>query len=222
MRASLILFAAMTVSCSHVQKEEMTADEHRAEAAVHLEKAREERELYDPSKTMRPAPRAAGSPMFGQVDVPFEPYNPSDAHMQAADREMIEANQHLAAARALEKFEDQACSGLSVAERSACPLFASAVKQVEWKEGGFKLTFKQASEAAQTFPRLRCHLAFAVANGFDRPSCPLFVKGTTLRRDGADGIVFEGDSPEVAIALRAQARRIFPSVAAVQPPTSSR
>ena len=221
MRSALFLAAVLTASCSHVQTDGMTAEEHRAEAAVHLEKAREERELYDPAKTMRPAPRAAGSPMFGQVDVPFDPYNPSDAHMQAADREMIEANQHLAAAKALEKFEDQSCAGLSPAQRSACPLFASAVKQVEWKEGGFKLTFKEASEAALTFPRLRCHLAFAVANGFDRPSCPLLVKGTSLRREGADGIIFEGDSPEVAGALRTQARRIFPA-AEVPPSTSSR
>jgi hypothetical protein len=221
MRTPLFLMAAMTASCSHVQTDEMTADEHRTEAAVHLEKAREERDQYDPSKTMRPAPRAAGSSMFGQADVPFEPYNPSDTHMQAADQEMIEANRHLAAAKALEKFEDQACTGLSPAERSACPLFASAVRRVEWREGGFKLTFKQASEAAQTFPRLRCHLAYAVANGFDRPSCPLFVKGTKLLREGAEDIIFEGDSPEAASALRAQARRIFPA-SELPPSTSSR
>lgn len=211
MRASMLLAGVMAVSCSHVNSEGKTVEENRNEAALHLEKAREERDRYDPSKLMRPAPRGPGSASFGKVDAPFESYEPSDAHLQAADRELIEANAHLAAARSLEAFEDQACGGLSAAQRSACPLFASSVRRVEWAKDGFKLLFKQASEAAQTYPRLRCHLAYAMANGFDRPSCPLFVKGTTLRQEGADGIVFAGDSVEVARALRVQAQRIFSS-----------
>ena len=93
---------------------------------------------------------------------------------------------------------------------------APARGPLKWRS---PLTFKEASGAAQTFPRLRCHLAFAVASGFDRPSCPLFIKGTTLRQEGADGITFSGDSPEVARALRSEARRIFPAskTAAISP-----
>ncbi len=69
-----------------------------------------------------------------------------------------------------------------------------------------------------TFQRLRCHLAYAVATGFDRPSCPLFLKGTTLRRVDDSGIAFDGDSEAVAIALRATARRVF--VGGVEPSAS--
>ena len=211
MRASMVVLGVMAASCSHVKAESQTVDEHRTEAEIHLENAREEQAQADPAQPMRPAPRGPGSPMFGQLDVPFEPYFPSDEHLQAADRELAAANAHLAAAKSLEKFEDKACEGVSAGERASCPLFASTVRRVDWVKDGFKLTFKQVTDAAQTFPRLRCHLAYAVASGFDQPSCPLFLKGTTLRREGTDAIAFESDSPEVAVALRAQARRIFPA-----------
>jgi hypothetical protein len=141
--------------------------------------------------------------------------------MQAADRELVEANAHLAAAKTLESFEDEACIGLSAGERASCPLFASSVRRVEWEKDGFKLFFKQEDEATRTFARLRCHLSYAVASGFDRPSCPLFLKGTKLHREGADGVVFTGDSSDVAAALRAQARRVFPASKTPPAPTAS-
>ena len=122
---------------------------------------------------------------------------------------MVEANSHLAAARSLEAFEDKACAGLSAGERFSCPLFASRVRRVEWARDGFTLTFKQTIDATQTYARLRCHLAYAIATGFDRPSCPLFIPGTTLRQGGADAITFVGDSPDVASALRTKAREVF-------------
>ena len=71
-----------------------------------------------------------------------------------------------------------------------------------------------------TFARLRCHLAYAVASGFDQPSCPLFLKGTKLSEEGGDSIIFSSESAEVAEALRAQARRVFPAPA--MPPVSSK
>lgn len=209
MRAPILLLGLL-VSCTHVRTEGKTAEEHRNEAAIHLETAQKEKQQYDPSKTMRPAPRGPGSTLFVQTDVPFEPYNPSDEHMQAADGELAEAAAHLAAAKKLEAFEDKACTGLSEGERSACPLFASSVRRVEWVKDGFKITFKKPGDAAPTFARLNCHLAYAVATGFDRPSCPLFIKGTTVRKDEGDSVVFAGASPEVASALRTEARRLWP------------
>ena len=83
-------------------------------------------------------------------------------------------------------------------------------RHVTWIKAGFKLTFSQPADVKQSYQRLSCHLAYAVASGFDKPSCPLFIKGTTLRREGTDSIEFAGDSEAVADALRARARRIFP------------
>jgi hypothetical protein len=193
MRSSVLFLGLMLASCSHVQRAGVSTEEPRGEERRHFGKSRVEQ-----TKT-------------AHGDVPFDAYTLSDEHVQAADRELIEASAHLTAAKSLEAFEDRACVGLSGAERSACPLFASRVQQVEWAEDGFTLTFKQASDAAQTYPRLRCHLAYAVSTGFDRPSCPLFIPGTTLRPRGTDGITFSGDSADVASALRVAARRIFPA-----------
>ncbi len=213
MRPLILTLGLVLASCSHVKTDALTADEHRTEAQVHLEKAREAEEKVDPTDTTRPAARGPGSPVFGAVDGHFAPYNPSDVHLQEADRELEKANAHLAAAKTLETFEDKACEGLSAGERSSCPLFASSVKRVEWVKDGFKLVMKDPNQTAPTFARLRCHLAYAVASGFDRPSCPLFLKGTKLSEEGGTSIIFSSESAEVAEALRAQARRVFPAPA---------
>ena len=181
----LLLGVVVTSSCAHLEDAGPTVEEHRKEAAVLLEKV--------------------------QVDARFDSYELDDQQARVADRELIDASAHLTAAKSLESFEDNACVGVSTAERSSCPLFASSVRRVEWAKDGFRLTFKQPSEAARTFPRLRCHLAYAISNGFDRPSCPLFIPGTSLRREGDEGITFAGDSAAVASALRVQARRVFPT-----------
>ncbi|MDP1827713.1 MAG: hypothetical protein Q8L48_30855 [Archangium sp.] len=205
MRISLLWLGLMAASCSHVK--DQTVDEHQNLAARHVEKANEESAKYDPNHPMRAAPRAPGTENFG-IDPAFESWNPTEVHLAAADREMDQANQHLVAAKSLLTFEDQACAGMSAGERSSCPLLASSVGSVEWAKDGFKLTFKQPDAAAQTYRRLNCHLAYAVATGFDRPSCPLFVKGTTLKQ-GKDSVEFAGDTTEVANALRAQAVKVF-------------
>ncbi len=203
---SFCCLALLSISCAHV--EQLTVDEHRNEAALHTEKARKETEKFDPTATMRAAPRTQ-STSIAPGDVPFEPYNPSQSHLQAADRELAQANAHLAAAETLVKFEDQACAGLSAGERASCPLFASSVSQVSWLADGFKLTFIRAADAAPTLQRLSCHLAYAASSGFDQPSCPLFLKGTSIDKAGDGAIAFRGNSAEVAQALRGQARRIF-------------
>ena len=205
MRASLLFVGLMLASCSHVQDE--TVAQHQNDAQLHLEKAREEQGKVDNSDMMRAAPRAPGIGLVGG-DVPFEPYNPSEAHVAAADAELRLANEHFAAAKQLMVFEDKACAGMSTAERSSCPLFASSVNHVTWIKDGFRLNFTRAEEMPPTYRRLSCHLAFASASGFDRPSCPLFMKGTSLRKEGADGIEFAGDSAEVADALRSEERRV--------------
>jgi hypothetical protein len=150
--------------------------------------------------------------MGGVPDDRIESYNPTDEHLTIADQQLSEANEHLKAAKKLLAFEDKACTGLTEGERSACPLLASSVARVEPTNTGFTLRFKPSVDVGQTTKLLTCHLAYAVATGFDRPSCPLFVKGTTLRAAGATGLEFIGDSATVGVALRTQARRIFTGI----------
>jgi hypothetical protein len=201
-----------------VPAKDETVTQHRNDAVLHLNLAKEEQSKAM-SEAQRPSPRAPGSMMFGVPPAPYESYNPRDAHLQAADLELSKASEHLAAAKTLVTFEDKACAGLSEGARSACPLFASSVSLVETNQSGFKLTFWPHVDAVETFQRLNCHLAYATASGFDRPSCPLFLRGTTLRRASDHEIVFIGETAEIAEALRSQARRVFigTETAAIEP-----
>lgn len=214
----LLALTLLTVSCTHVRAKDETVAEHQNEAAIHQGRAREERAKFDPTEARRVPPR---SPMMGAeigAGAFEESYNPTSSHLAAADREMREANAHLAAAKTLTTFENEACAGLSEGERSSCPLLASSVSRVQSTKRGFVMTLKPGVDPKQTYQLLSCHLAYAVASGFDRPSCPLFLKGTTLARVGDDGIGFVGDTDAVAVALRSSARRVFTGYQAVASP----
>ncbi|MBK7857840.1 MAG: hypothetical protein IPJ65_04275 [Archangiaceae bacterium] len=208
MNRKLLAAAVLAVSCSHSRPEEMSAAEHRAEARVHQENARREAGQYNPGLTVQGpmAPRRYGDPA-GNESL-FE-YNPTAKHLETADREMRRAADHLAAARSLEAFEAGACRDLAPAERSACPLLASWVTTVRDTRLGIELELKPEVDAADTHRRLDCHLAYAEAKGFERPSCPLFVKGMSIRLRNQRVLVFSGETPQVAKELQEQARRIF-------------
>src|SRR4051794_23864613 len=95
-----LLAAVLAVSCSHTRPAEMTAEEHRAEAKVHQQAARNEAEQYHPGLDVR-LPGARG-PFAdpGNTGV-SSTYNPTASHLGAADREMRRAAEHLDAARKL-------------------------------------------------------------------------------------------------------------------------
>jgi hypothetical protein len=199
----LLLCAA---GCSHVRPGDATVAEHRNEAQLNEQRAQQELAAYQPGEAALRRPSAP--PNDQNIPDDLTTYNPTQDHLARADQELSERNEHLAAAHALEKFESEACAGLSVAQRSSCPLLASSVAQVEDTADGFRLVMKPAVGAEQTFKQLNCHLAYAMANGFEAPSCPLFVKGTRLSHD-ARSVEFKGESGAVARQLRAEARRIF-------------
>jgi hypothetical protein len=203
-----MLTGFLLVSCSHVRADAETVAEHRNDAAIHTAKARAADSESSPMR--RPAPRLPGSSMFGQEQVGLEAYNPTDAKAEEADREFAAANAHLAAARKLLAFEAQACRGLSEAERSACPLLAGSVERVEPNAKGFVLAFKPAADLEGTYRRLRCHLAYAEATGFDAPSCPLFMRGLNLSK-ASRGLIFAGDDEQTSAALRNAAFAAFGS-----------
>lgn len=211
----------LLASCVGIRAKDETVAEHRNDAAIHQQRARNERAQFDPSDVQRSAPRAPGQDPLSTMP-PETSYNPSASHLAQADLEVLEANQHLVAARTLIAFEHQACQGMTESERSSCPLFASTVSLIDVSTKGFTLTFQTQVDVGQTYRRLSCHLAHAVATGFDRPSCPLFVKGTTMERVGDRGIAFIGDSEAVAIRLRGQARKLFLGLDSTAPELMSR
>ena len=205
-RALPVVMVAL-MACTHVHPTDMTAAEHRNEATILKAEAQSEQNQYSPQDT-RLMPMAM-SPL---AQVPAEriaTYNPSDEHLAKADADMRAAAAHLAAAKKLESFEALACQGLSVAERSSCPLLASSVAQVRHIPMGFQLVMKPGVEVDKTKQMLSCHLAYAEKTGFDRPSCPLFVKGSSISRVGDTIIEFTGSNAQVAAELQTQAGRVF-------------
>lgn len=199
-----VLFA---LGCAHTKEPELTATEHRNEAAIHQAAAEAERAKFDPldRRTLPERNESVGNDPWTRV------YNPTASHLEAADREMKEAAGHLAAARQLEAFADRHCAEIPPEQRAACPLLASSVTVVRETKYGVMLELKPAADAVDIVHRLDCHLAWAVAKGFDRPSCPLFVKGmqVALVLGNGKSISMSSDDPAVALELRAQARRIF-------------
>ena len=185
----------------------MTAAEHRNEAAILGAQAQNEKNQYSPQDA-----RQMPMSMSAMSQVPAErivTYNPSDEHLAKADADLRAAAEHLAAAKKLDAFEAQACQGLSVAERSSCPLLASSVSQIRHVLMGFELVMKPGVDVEKTKQMLSCHLAYAERTGFDRPSCPLFIKGSSIRKVGDATIEFTGSTPQVAAELQAQAARVF-------------
>jgi hypothetical protein len=186
----------------------MTAAEHRNEAVLHQRAAEERRQ-----EAAAANPRAVPSPVFNPgYEWNAYVYAPASQHMVAADREMQQAADHLRAARALENFEDKRCASIPKAERAACPLLASSVSEVAEVENGVRLLFKPSVDVVDTYRRLDCHLAYSMAQGFVRPSCPLFVKGmnVALSNDKQPAFIeMASKDGKVANELKEQARKIF-------------
>ncbi|MBL8951651.1 MAG: hypothetical protein JNK82_12795 [Myxococcaceae bacterium] len=200
---------------------ELTAQEHRIKADEHEARADAEARKFDPSQTREAVARSPFADVGGSLpDGTMKAYNPTSQHLQAADREMRAAANHDKAAAKLEAFEDAACEQIPSRMRASCPLLASQVSLVQNDKKGVLLTIKDGSDAKDIEQMLQCHLAFARANGFDRPTCPLFVKGMTIRMVAPKVLALEGNTPEIARQLQAQAHRIFTGPTAPIPVSS--
>ena len=167
-------------SCAHT---EMTGDEHRAAAADDM---------------------AAAAP---STQTTF--YKPGEANLADADRKMASAFAHLNAARKLERFENDACFGISTPERMSCPLIAPHLDKIEEGIRGVVLHFKSAQTTRTVGIQMRCHLAFAMANNFERTPCPLYLKGVVITLVGDKAIEVTSTDPNVTRAVREAARRMF-------------
>lgn len=200
-----LLWTVLLAGCAHTAPQEMTASEHRAEADRHQREAEEQREASkDTPVFYGNAPRSP----FSDESPTLKPYNPTAARLDEADRQMQKAWEHLKAAQALEAFEAKACEGISVAERTACPLLAPHTAWVEEIAQGLTLHLKPQAPKQRLVTQLQCHLAYAQANGFDRAPCPLYVKGVAITLVG-DAIDFRSPDARVAGEVRREGRKLF-------------
>lgn len=187
--------------CAH----DLTASEHRAEAARHQEIADAQRAQPDRTDNLYAAgPRSP----FSDEAATLRPYNPSAARINEADRQMRESFEHLQAAQQLEKFEDAACAGISAAERIGCPLLAPHTSWVEETGEGLRVHLKPDAPAQRLAAQLQCHLAFSQARGFDRAPCPLYVKGVKITLED-NAIDFRSANAQVASQVRLEGRKLF-------------
>lgn len=138
-----------------------------------------------------------------------ESYEPTAKQKAEADRQMALSFRHLRAARGLEGFEDDACFGLAEPVRVSCPVLAPHLESVEELANGVALHFEDAHVARTVGIQMRCHLAYAMANNFERAPCPLYLKGVQIQIGSEREIVVGSRDAEIAREVKAAARRMF-------------
>ncbi len=115
---------------------------------------------------------------------------------------------HATARAELERFEDQACAGVSRGVRAACPFLEPVALKVIPR--GVRLHV-DPSQADAIAARMRCHLAFAGARRFERiVECPLYLPGVQIvLAEDRDAIDVTSDHPDVARELVARAFEVY-------------
>lgn len=180
----------------------MTADEPRAHAEADRADAGEHRAQYDPNAaTTRVVPKVVRA---GEVAYPVDVYNPTEEHAREAAVLEAEAKRHEKAAAKLEAWEDAACADAPTAARAACPLLVGVVA-VDDVPRGARVRLRDGVDRAALVARMRCHAAFAAAQGGDAQGCPLYVKGVQIDDEGG-WIVFRARGADEAATIRRELR----------------
>lgn len=188
----------------------MSAEEHRDEAVKHRAIALREEGQFDP-KAVAAQPDRDSPWSDPKLYVPLVTYNPTEGHLTQAERNLRYAQEHTDAAHALERSEEVECQGIAPEGRSACPLLTPSLQRVEETPKGVRLVLRPGVQGEGLVTRMRCHLAYARTRAFESmPSCPLFLRGVTASLIQSGTVIeLSGSTPEIAAALRADARALF-------------
>jgi hypothetical protein len=190
-----------------VKPDDMSAAQHRAEAARENEAARRRANDYHPHASVpSPFSPAAGVGPSEAVAPPAV-YNPTEVELRRADTHRAHARQHERAAQELERFEAAECVGFPPAARAACPLLRP-VARIEDLGNGVRVTFAAGSPVHAIHAHMRCHYAYARTRAFDdAASCPLYVRGIDIKR-GPDPLSIDitTDDWQQVQALRTRSR----------------
>lgn len=181
-----------------VKPDDMSAGQHRQQALQERQLAGIERNKYRPEDDR---PIAGGK---GDLEAAT---NPTEGHLAIAAQHEKHARQHEAAARTLEKFEQDECGKLPSATRAACPL-VGPVRSLDDIPGGVRVSLVPGSPVDAIVSHMRCHYAFARARGFsENVTCPLYIQGIEIKRGSVpDSIEIVSPNPTVEQTLRARAR----------------
>jgi hypothetical protein len=190
-----IVWATTLISCARggqVKPDEMSASAHHDEARRESLAAQNEVGHYRSTGAQpRPFSDTSGGDYLYSVPV----YNPTDAHMAAAEAHRDHARQHERAARYLERYEEYECRDFPPASRAACPLIGPVV-HVDDIAGGVRVKLQDGARVDAIVAHMRCHYAFARARAFaETASCPLYLRGIEIRR-GMDPTSVEITTPD--------------------------
>ena len=168
----------------------MSADAHRQAAQAHREQSDAHEGVYagevgDRQGALRPERHLAESQYHENV-----------------------AEEHEAAAEALEHFEATECRGIDPATRAQCP-FRGHVAGVDEIARGARVHLLEGESPERALAQMRCHVAFARTQGRQgMPSCPLYLPGVDVRMapDGRSIDVTSDDASAVD-EIRSRMRR---------------
>jgi hypothetical protein len=209
-RLALLIMATALGGCGTgrdaVKPDDMSAAQHREEAAREDEAARRHMKDYDPHATVPSPFRPAAGPA---ADYPFPVavYNPTEGQLSRVDEHRAHARAHEKAAEALERFEDSECLNFPPSTRAACPLL-SPVAHVDDVPGGVRVKFMPGTRVDAVLSHMRCHYAYARARGFEEATtCPLYMRGIDINQ-AKDPLAIEITTadPDQVAELRARSR----------------
>lgn len=195
--------------------EDMSASDHRSEARDHVQEAREHGGRYDPEAAVRAQPGPYPREEFGyrRSDSYWDAhaYNPTERHLAHEQQHERHASEHLAAARALERFEESRCGEFPPQTRARCPLLGQVVAAEDVK-GGIRLRLADTANVNAAVAHMRCHIAFGRAQGLaGMRACPLYLEGVDVHRvdRGREVELVAGSRSDVR-ALRRRVREHVP------------
>lgn len=209
------LAAVVASSCASstpgAQPEDMSAEKHRTEAEAHEAEAKEHEAQYDPTASqLKGGPIRPNWGRAGTTSVDWRTYNPTLKHLTHASQHKGHAEDHRAAAAALEKSELELCAAVPVPVRAACPL-ESQIKEVAVTSEGVRLTIEAGVQPAALLAHARCHAAVGASLGRDgMEGCPLYLKGLEmdLSEDGS-ALEIRASDPAMRVALQGRARALL-------------
>lgn len=183
-----VAVSVLVVGCASTpgaKPEDMSAKSHEEAAANESAKAEKHAAKYDPS-----APGAVSADVAAGSDFAFEgaDFNPTDVHNVQAEKHRKHAGDHLAAAEALRRAEEDACESIAPESRSWCPLLGPVVA-TDNVPNGVRVSVREGTNVEAMVARIRCHVAYANTQGregMDR--CPLYVRGVQVEQLGSDSI----------------------------------
>jgi hypothetical protein len=218
MRALRVCLVAALAACAGTpapRPDDMSAAQHRAEAARERDAAQRSLEehgakvkLFD-HRTPGEYADVLSADEFGPAGPVVGPRG-ATPDLYVAEARAAHARAHEAAAFELERFESAECEGIPPAERAGCPLLLGAGAVVD-VGGGVEIRFFADAPVDEIYRRVRCHFAYARTRGFDDSvTCALYLKGISIERTDPRIIRMTASDPATVVRVRRATREQVP------------